>query len=117
MAKRQSRKVSSDRPESVAARAISMGATAAKIIPAKHVFVAEWVSVKCQFGCGMYGDSLCCPPHSPTPEKTGRMLEGYSTAVLLHGHDGRALKELAVSLEAEAFLAGSGTLFCRPSGT
>ncbi len=32
-------------------RAKMLGASAAKVIPAKSVVAAEWVRLKCQFGC------------------------------------------------------------------
>ncbi len=31
-------------------------------------------SVKCKYGCGAYGTRLTCPPYSPTPDETRRML-------------------------------------------
>ncbi|MCX7766374.1 MAG: DUF2284 domain-containing protein, partial [Candidatus Sumerlaeia bacterium] len=55
----------------------------AVIIPAKSVVTAEWVRVKCQFGCDAFGKSLTCPPYSPTPEQTHRMLKDYKYALLI----------------------------------
>jgi predicted metal-binding protein len=103
-------------PEIVAARATAMGALEAKVIPASQVYTGEWVRLKCQFGCGGYGGCLCCPPHSPTPEQTRRMLSDYSTAILLHGHEGRETKEIVVKLEREAFLSGYYKAFAMGCG-
>jgi predicted metal-binding protein len=57
----------------------------AKVIPAKSIVAAEWVRLKCQFGCDGYGQCLTCPPLSPTPEQTRRMLGFYKSALLIHG--------------------------------
>ncbi|MEI6424719.1 MAG: DUF2284 domain-containing protein, partial [Lentisphaerota bacterium] len=66
-------------------KAVSLGALDAKIIPADSVVTAAWVRLKCQFGCGGYGQCLTCPPHSPAPEKTAEIISCYRKAILLHG--------------------------------
>jgi len=106
MPKKKTRAPKKLEPEKLSERAVELGALDAKVVIASEVFTGEWVRLKCQFGCGMYGSSLCCPPHSPTPDQTRRMLDEYSTAVLLRGHEGRGLKDLTVKLELEAFFAG-----------
>ena len=64
----------------------------------QDVVTAEWVRMKCQYGCGGYGRCLTCPPHSPTPRQTRRLLDEYETAYLLwwgSGHpDRRGLGEI-----------------------
>jgi predicted metal-binding protein len=86
-------------------QAIGLGAKSAKIIPASSVETGTWVRWKCQFGCGGYGSSLMCPPHSPTPEQTRKMLDEYDRAVLFEAGRGEP-KSIAVALERELFLAG-----------
>ncbi len=61
---------------------------------------------KCQFGCGGYGESLTCPPYSPTPEKTKEVLKNYKKDILIHGDEHTEISEIVVKLEKEAFLAG-----------
>ena len=51
-------------------RARDLGAVEAKAIDANSIVTAAWVRLKCQFGCGGYNSSLCCPPYTPTPEET-----------------------------------------------
>lgn len=97
-------------------RAKKMGALDAKVIPTSDVFTAPWVRWKCQFGCGGYGNSLTCPPFSPTPEQTRATLDSYRIALLLHSQDGERLKEIAVALEREAFLAGFYKAFAMGNG-
>lgn len=82
------------------------GALHAKVIPSSKVFTAAWVRLKCRYGCGGYGSSLMCPPHSPTPDETRRVLDDYEKVLLVHSRDGHALKDLVVDLEREAFLGG-----------
>jgi len=80
------------------------------------VVTAEWVRMKCQFGCGGYGMCLTCPPHSPTPSQTRRMLDEYETGFLTWwGHDHRDRRELA-DIERGAFLLGHYRAFMMASG-
>ncbi|OHB81036.1 MAG: hypothetical protein A2W31_10460 [Planctomycetes bacterium RBG_16_64_10] len=83
-----------------------MGASDAVIVSPQQVFTATWVRLRCQYGCSEYGQCLTCPPHSPTPETTRRMLDEYRTAILLHASDGKSVRELGQRLERTAFLAG-----------
>ncbi len=58
-------------------KAIELGAAKAKIVKAEDVIVADWVRLKCQYGCGGYGKRLSCPPYSPTPSETRKVMAGY----------------------------------------
>jgi predicted metal-binding protein len=87
-------------------RARELGAKDAKIIPAKSIVTAEWVRLKCQFGCGGYGRCLTCPPYSPTPEVTRRMLADYQRALLIHGDEYSDIRSMVATLEREIFLDG-----------
>jgi predicted metal-binding protein len=92
-----------------------MGAKAAKLIPASSVKTAEWVRMKCRYGCTGYDACLTCPPYSPTPEETARMLGEYGWALLIETkREGR--RELAADLEREIFLAGYYKAFAFASG-
>lgn len=91
------------------------GAIWVKIIDPKNVVTSEWVRVKCQYGCGMYGRCLTCPPYSPTPEYTERMLKSYSSALTMvyDIQSGKREKELrkrlrkdVARIEREMFLDG-----------
>jgi predicted metal-binding protein len=89
-------------------RALELGARDAKVIDAKSVKTAAWVRFKCQFGCSGFGESLTCPPYSPTPEQTRKILDCYTRAILAHrsGTDAVNMTTLVLELEKEAFLAG-----------
>jgi predicted metal-binding protein len=97
-------------------KAKKLGAKDAKVILARSVVTAEWVRLKCRFGCGGYARSLTCPPYSPTPEETGRMLKEYKRALLVHGDRYADMREIVTALEREAFLDGYWKAFAMASG-
>lgn len=76
----------------------------AKYIDPKSIIVSEWVRYKCQYGCPDYGKCYGCPPYSPTPEITRKIIAAYSLALLVHfGGDVRVTKTI-VEIEKEVFL-------------
>ena len=81
------------------------GAVRAKVIRPAEVETGLWVRYKCQFGCGGYGSSLVCPPHTPTPAQTRMVLDEYKQAVLFEAPSGEASR-IAAGLERELFLSG-----------
>jgi len=87
-------------------RAQELGAEEAKLIRADSVVTAPWVRLKCQFGCGGWNSSLCCPPHSPAPEETARVIACYKRALLVHSRGKIRPTKIVVPLEREIFLAG-----------
>jgi predicted metal-binding protein len=97
-------------------RAVKLGALAAKQIDARTIVTGSWVRIKCQYGCGGYGRCLTCPPYSPRPEETARMLEEYEMAVLIHGDDHVDVTGIAAKIEREAFLDGYYKAFAMGCG-
>jgi predicted metal-binding protein len=87
-------------------RAKELGVSDALIIPANTVVTAEWVRIKCQFGCDGYNRGLCCPPNSPTPEQTKKMLSYYKNALLIHTDGTIEINEIVPILEKEIFFDG-----------
>ncbi len=81
------------------------GATAAQVVDPATVETPAWVRWKCRFGCSGYGSSLVCPPHTPTPDETRALLDGYGRAVLFEAPGGQ-VKAVAAALERTLFLAG-----------
>ena len=101
--------------ESFCKKAIEMGIEGAKIIDPGSIVTAEWVRMKCQYGCPGFGMSLCCPPRTPTPDMTRKVIDSYQKAILLHqrlvkgekrGERGRTFSKAIVRLEIEMFLDG-----------
>lgn len=97
--------------ESYCNRALELGLHGAKRIDPHTVVTAEWVRMKCQFGCTGFGLNLCCPPRTPTPDITRKVIDSYEQAILLHrrlqkGERSKLLNEAMVRLEREIFLDG-----------
>lgn len=88
----------------------------AEIISAKSIVTAEWVRLKCQFGCDGYGGRLTCPPYSPTPEQTKRMLAQYKYGLLIHGGEHNDISKIASALERGIFLDGYHKAFAMGAG-
>lgn len=98
------------------ARARELGAAEAKLVAPASVVTAPWVRWKCRYGCGCYGSSLCCPPHSPTPAETREMLDCYQRAILVHCVPPQEVRAVVIPLEREAFLAGFYRAFAFAEG-
>lgn len=62
----------------------SHGFTDYKWIDPKEIVVAQWVRVKCQFGCPNYGRKAACPPNTPSVSECERFFSEYKNAVLFH---------------------------------
>jgi predicted metal-binding protein len=97
-----------------AEQALAAGVHEAKMIPVGNVVTAEWVRLKCQFGCSGFGKRLCCPPNTPTPEQMKRVLAGYKTALIYgytctpSGYEAKRLRmqRLVPAIERTMFLDG-----------
>ena len=106
-------------------RAKSMGVSQAKIIDVRDVVVGNWVRLKCQYGCPRYGASLGCPPYSPTPDYTRKMLDEYSKGLLMYiedvspvesDEDKVKFQRSVTDLEREMFLDGYYKAFTMTMG-
>jgi predicted metal-binding protein len=87
------------------------GVKKAVIISPKKVETAPWVRLKCQFGCGGYGQCLVCPPFTPTPEQMRQVLDSYCRGLLIHFSPNTDVKSVIVELEREIFLRGAWKAF------
>jgi len=89
-------------------RVMELGAMQSKIIEVKSVKTAAWVRYKCQFGCDGFAECFTCPPYSPTPEETQKILDSFQKAILIHCQSGSKvdISKVVLQIEKEAFLAG-----------
>lgn len=82
-----------------------------------NIVVAQWVRMKCRFGCAEYGKNACCPPHTPTVAECTQFFREYRAALVLHFTTKVAAPEARhawtrqinarlFSLERAVFLAG-----------
>lgn len=80
-----------------------------RIIPASRIALANWVPVKCRYGCSLYGKSWSCPPSTPPFEEAERMIRGYRTALFIRfrpGSRGKAPQDTVLNIERTLFLSG-----------
>ncbi|UCE60233.1 MAG: DUF2284 domain-containing protein [Phycisphaerales bacterium] len=88
----------------------------------RHVVIAEWVRMKCRFGCRDYGESATCPPNIPSLQECERFFLEYEEAVLFHFSKAvpkpedrhawtRSINKRLVKLERAVFIAGHQKAF------
>ena len=88
----------------------------ARIVSPSEVETADWVRLKCQFGCEGYGQCLVCPPYTPTPQQMRQVLDFYDRAVLIHFSPEAHVKATVAELEREFFLRGAWKAFALGAG-
>lgn len=108
MSKIKSRKSEESREKitSLLKKARALGARDCKLIKVSSVKTAAWVRIRCQYGCSCYGTRLTCPPYSPIPEQTQKILDCFKKAILVHGDERTDISSIVCKLERDAFLAG-----------
>jgi predicted metal-binding protein len=88
-----------------------------KWIDPQKIVVAQWVRMKCMFGCGEYGRGGACPPNTPSVAECERFFNEYTNSVILRFEGrmekpedrhawSRKINAKLVKLEREVFLAG-----------
>lgn len=103
------------------------GCTDFKWIDPREIVTAQWVRVKCMYGCGDYGQRACCPPNAPTVLECRQFFDEYHSGVIFHfamsagnvqeeRRWGRKVNRL-VSLERDVFLLGHERAFMLLMGT
>ena len=106
-----------DRYERLLKKAQEFGAKSAKIIDTSSIVIATWPTYKCKYGCPSYGSSPLCPPKSPKPDETKRLISEYKKAMLLSGEDAEKMCDIALLIEREAFLSGFYKAFAMYAGS
>lgn len=106
--------------EAVIEKAYELGCEKAKIIDTSTVIIEKWVRWKCLYGCPFYNKDGFHPPLAPGVDETKEVLGEYTNAILLNGPKGKALTDIAVRLEGEAYHMGfykAFALTALPSGS
>ena len=49
-----------------------------------EIVVAEWVRMKCVYGCREYGRNAACPPNAPPVDACARFFREYKRAAVFH---------------------------------
>ena len=92
---------------------------------AKDIKVAQWVRMKCIYGCDGYGQSVACPPNCPPVAECERFIREYSETVIFHfsrtvrddDEKKRWCREVCrrlLDLERAVFLSGHRKAFMMP---
>jgi predicted metal-binding protein len=82
------------------------GLVDAKIILPQNIVIANWTRLKCKYGCSEYGRRWTCPPGSPTPEKTRKIVSQFERAILLKFEKHEGTQKAVSEIEKELFLKG-----------
>jgi predicted metal-binding protein len=56
-----------------------------QLIKTSQIMVAQWVRLKCRYGCDQYNTNWCCPPATVTVKEAREILKEYKRALLLGG--------------------------------
>jgi predicted metal-binding protein len=83
----------------------------------KDIVVAQWVRMKCLYGCWEYGRTATCPPHAPSVAECDRFFHEYKRAVVFHFEKkvdkpedrhawSRKINRSLLDLEIDVFKAG-----------
>jgi hypothetical protein len=105
--------------DAVLEKAFALGVEKAKVIDTSTVTVEKWVRWKCLYGCPFYNKDAYHPPIAPDINETRLVLSEYSKAILLNSSKGKALSDIAIRLEQEAYHMGfykAFALTALPSG-
>jgi predicted metal-binding protein len=93
--------------------------------------LAEWVGLKCRYGCAQFGTNWSCPPATPKLSQTRAIIREYTIALLLVGsqkctnfylNNSKQRSQQVrywkgtVSLERQLFLQGYDKAFSLVSG-
>jgi predicted metal-binding protein len=93
-----------------------------KWIQPRDIVVAQWVRMKCTFGCPDYGHNTTCPPNVPSVAECRAFIHEYTSAVVFHipkqvdhpedRHEWcKGVNNKLVKLERDVFLAGNPKAF------
>jgi predicted metal-binding protein len=98
------------------------GYTDYKWIDPGEIVVAQWVRMKCTFGCGEFGRNATCPPNVPSVQECRQFFSEYTRAAIFHFVKAvdapedrhawtRVVNKELVGLERAVFLAGNQKAF------
>ena len=79
-------KINSEKPQYASLETIfkEEGFTDYKWIDSGEIVVAQWVRMKCMFGCDQYGRKAACPPQTLSVSDCERFFNEYNDAVVFH---------------------------------
>ncbi len=78
-------------------------------IPTSRITIANWVRLKCLYGCTLYRTSWSCPPAAPSIDEARKILREYRTALFITFRPDITAAKLNASvleIERKLFLEG-----------
>ncbi len=78
-----SSKVPPDVLEEIRCLAREFGFHDAVLLPTTEIVTAQWVGLKCRYGCANFDTRWCCPPAAPDLQTVRELLSEYEVALLL----------------------------------
>ena len=94
----------------------ALGFSSVNPVPVGMIHVPDWTDLRCRFGCSSYGYAHC-PPNSPSPAKTRKVLKDYSRALILVGEPPtKDFQTKVLQAEKKAFQAGFHKVFAYWAG-
>ncbi len=107
--------------EKVESIVLKQGLSDYKWINPKEIIVAQWVRVKCTFGCSDYGLGTC-PPHTPSVNDCDSFFKEYESGLIIrltkyadkNSYPADWSKEMTnklLDIEREVFLKGFQKVF------
>ena len=104
---------------------VERGFTDFRWLDPREIVVAEWVRMKCLYGCAEYGQNAACPPNAPPVDACARFFREYRRAVVFHFAKtaekpedrhawSRKINLGLLKLEGEVFKAGFVKAFLLP---
>ncbi|HJV77196.1 MAG TPA: DUF2284 domain-containing protein [Paludibacter sp.] len=90
-------------------------------ITPRDIVVAQWVRVKCMFGCSDYGTGTC-PPHTPSVTECERFFGEYQSGIIIRLSTfadknayptdwSKAMTEKLLETEKKIFVSGQPKVF------
>jgi predicted metal-binding protein len=88
-----------------------------KWIEPEEIVVAQWVRMKCMFGCPGYGSVASCPPNVPSVKECEQFFREYKHGIIFHFERtdpnpdtrhawSKPINDNLLKLEREVFLKG-----------
>jgi predicted metal-binding protein len=91
--------------ESLADKALELGAADAKLISTDQIVFDSRSFLKCRFGCNRWGKYWTCPPHlSISPDDFMLAFQNYEKALIYWTPDPETGQKVGLALEKEAML-------------
>lgn len=98
------------------------GLTDYKWVNPQDIVVAQWVRMKCMYGCRHYGRAASCPPNVPSVAECRQFFDEYDTVAVFHfrkafedpddrGPWASEVNRELLKLERDVFLAGHEKAF------